>query len=135
MFTLQMVAIMLIVLGLSNVLWSGTWADFSMNMLGGRTPAGWGMLGGSIALLAGLAIVLSKPPQDGFLIIGTIVGWLMIAKGSLWLVLPPLVMRMIPQRASTFAMLNVIWGVLAIAAGGVLIWAIDQSGGLALLTP
>ena len=127
MFTLQLVAIMLIMLGLSHVLWSGTWADFSMNMLGGRTPAGWGMLSGSIALLAGLAIVLSTPPRHGFLMIGTVVGWLLIVKGSCWLVLPPVMMRLIPQRASTFALLNVIWGVLSVVAGGILLWAIDQA--------
>ncbi len=127
MFTLQLVAIMLIMLGLSHVLWSGTWADFSMNMLGGRTPAGWGMLSGSIALLAGLAIVLSTPPRDGFLMIGMVVGWLLIVKGSCWLVLPPVMMRLIPQRASTFALLNVIWGVLSVVAGSILLWAIDQA--------
>ncbi len=127
MLTIEIVAVMLVVMGLSHVMWSGTWGDLSMNMLSGRTPAAMGLIGGGIALLLGLMIVLSEPPTDGALVIATAVGWLLIAKGGLWLLLPPLLLHLLPRRASTFATLNVVWGLIAVIAGGVLIWAIYQA--------
>ncbi|MCP4760057.1 MAG: hypothetical protein GY894_03945 [Planctomycetes bacterium] len=120
MLTAQIVALMLIVVGLSNVLWSGTWADMITGTLTSRHPAAMGLLSGGIFLLLGLAIILTKPPTDGMLIIATIVGWIMIAKGGLWLLAPPIMLRLAPRRASTAASLHVAFGLFAIIAGGVL---------------
>ncbi len=123
MLTAQIVAVMLIAVGLSNVLWSGTWADMITGSLTSRHPAAMGLLSGSIGLLLGLAVVLSGPPTEGPLIITAVVGWIMIAKGSLWLLVPPMMLRLAPRRASTAASLHVATGLLAVIAGCVLAWA------------
>jgi hypothetical protein len=123
MLTAQIVAIMLIVLGLSNVLWSGTWADMITGSLSSRHPAAMGLLAGAIGLLLGLLVVLTDPPTNGLLLITLVVGWIMIAKGALWLLVPPLMLRTVPRRGSRAAAIHVAMGLVTTAAGGLLAWA------------
>ncbi|MDP6986487.1 MAG: hypothetical protein QGG74_00450 [Phycisphaerales bacterium] len=120
MLASQITAVLLITVGLSQVLWSGLWADMSSQFIRSRHPAGIGMVGGMVSLILGLVLVLPDRSSDGVLVITIVVGWIMVVKGGAWLLLPGLMLALIPRRTLTIATASVFWGVVSIAAGGVL---------------
>ncbi len=120
MLASQVTAVLLVTIGLSHVLWSGLWGDMTSQFLRARHPAGIGMIGGVISLILGLVLVLPDPPGDGALMIATVVGWIMVVKGAAWLLLPGLMLTLIPRRTLTLARASVFWGVVSVAAGGML---------------
>ena len=119
----QLIAIMLLVLGASHVLWSGLWADAAMTLTRSRHPATTGMIGGAVSLAVGVSIILAKPSTHGFLIITTIIGWISIAKGAGWLLMPSLMLAIVPRTRSGLTGICVIWGLVAMAAGAALLFA------------
>ena len=120
MLAAQITAIMLIAAGLSQVLWSGLWADLTAQFMRSRHPAGTGMLIGMLALVLGLLLILPDHPRSGPLIITTIVGWIMVVKAGVWLLLPGLALAVVPRRTRAIATLSVFWGLISMTAGGVL---------------
>lgn len=120
MLAAQIVSIVLLVLGLSHVLWSGLWAEIVGQLMRSRQPATAGMIGGMFSLVIGLLIVLSDPPTQGALIITLIVGWVSLVKGAMWLLLPSVMLSLVPRRAQIHARISAFWGVVAIVCGIVL---------------
>ncbi len=120
MLASQITAVLLITVGLSQVLWSGLWADMAAQFLRSRHPAGIGMVSGMISLILGLLLVLPETDTSGGLIITAVIGWIMVVKGAGWLLLPGLMLALIPRRTLTIARASVLWGVVSIVAGGVL---------------
>ncbi len=116
----QITAIVLITAGLSQMLWSGLWADINTQFMRSRHPAGIGMLIGVLALILGLLLILPNQPRDGALMITTIVGWIMVFKAGVWLLLPSLALALVPRRTQSIATLSVFWGLISITAGGIL---------------
>lgn len=117
MLAAQVVSIILLVLGLSHVLWSGLWSEIAGQLMRSRQPATAGMIGGMISLVLGLLIVLSDPPTQGALVITVVVGWAVVIKGAMWLLLPGVMVSLVPRRPNVHARVSVFWGVLAIVAG------------------
>jgi len=120
MLASQITAVLLITVGLSHVLWSGLWGDMTSQFLRSRHPAGIGMISGMVSLLVGLILVLPEHPRDGVLLITVVVGWVLIVKGGAWLLLPGVMLALVPRRPLTLARASVFWGIIAVAAGGVL---------------
>ena len=132
----QITSITPIVLGLSHVLWAGLWADMATQFIRSRHPAGAGMIGGTIALILGLLLVLPHHHDQGVRVLTVVVGWILVVKGAAWLLLPGLMLALVPRRPVAIARLSVFWGVVAMTAGGVLAsHAFDATAPNSVATP
>lgn len=120
MLASQITSIVLIAAGLSQVMWSGLWADMTAHFMRSRHPAGIGMLIGMLALIIGLLLILPDDPRDGSLMITTVVGWIIVVKAGIWLLLPGLALALVPRRTGAIATLSVSWGLISLIAGGIL---------------
>ena len=119
----ELVAIVMLAIGLSHVLWAGRWADAALGWTRSRHPATTGMISGIVALAIGAAILLARPSTDGLLIITTVIGWIAAIRGVAWLLLPGIMLSLIPRTRSALTVGVVLGGLIQMAAGGALLFA------------
>ncbi len=113
-------AVLMLVTGASYILWSGLWAHLLTEFTRSRHPGATGMLGGLVSLMLGLLIVLADSPDQGLLVITEIVGWICIAKGTMWMLLPGVMLSLIPRGRSAITGWIITSGILLLVAGGLL---------------
>jgi hypothetical protein len=111
-----------LVIGLSHIMQRQAWADVfaAMHRLG--KPGAF--INGALSLVPGAVFVAAHPVWSGPAIVLTLLGWLLVIKGSICFVHPNLALRSL-AKAGAYAGRE-------FAVGGLVLWAIAAAAGYAL---
>jgi len=109
-------AVWMIIVGLSHLFQAGLWSQF---VLHGKEHLLIAMLAGLVASAVGTFIVVAHPwDTSPSSIITCVMGWLMLIKGTGYMIAPERMLRSVPVSERTLLIVIRFGGFVTIALGG-----------------